>query len=118
MDHVDEPHEVVPAAPIPAAPIVDFSRAGRRVKRSATILGGGALVGWLVAGLVTGSLTASGLATWVAVALAGMFVVEVVVVGGSAARGMLRAGDRGERLAGSDVGLLPPQVTQRLARRR
>lgn len=109
------------AAPGPdtsTVPIVDFSRAGRRVQRSASILGASAVVGWLVSGLVTGGLDGSGLATWLALALAGMFVVEVVVVGGSAARGMLRAGDRGERLAGSDVGLLPPQVTRRLARRR
>jgi hypothetical protein len=39
--------------------------------------------------------------------------VEFVVVGGSALRGMLRAGERGERLASGDVMLLPPQVRRK-----
>ena len=42
-----------------------------------------------------------------------MIVVEFVVVGGSALRGMLRAGERGERLSGRDVMLLPPQVRRK-----
>ena len=46
-------------------------------------------------------------------ALALLFVAEVVIVGGSALRGMLAAGERGDRLASSDVSLLPPQLTRR-----
>lgn len=92
-------------------PIVDFGRAARRVRASALTLGSAALVGWLVTGLLGGGPDPSDLGAWAGVALLGMFLVEVWVVGGSALRGMLRAGDRGERLAGGDVGLLPPQLT-------
>lgn len=98
--------------PAPPAPIVDFSRAARRVRRSAIALGTLALVGWVVVGVATGGPDPVDLGAWVGLALLGMFVVEVVVVGGSAARGMLNAGDRGQRLAGGDVGLLPPQLSR------
>ena len=95
------------------ARIVDFARAGRRVRRSALLLFPAALVGWLAVGLVGGGPDPADLGAWGGLALLGMFLVEVVVVGGSALRGMLAAGDRGERLAGGDVGLLPPQLTGR-----
>lgn len=100
------------------SPVVDFTRAARRVRTSAAVLGGLALAGWVVTGLVGGGLDVGDLGAWGGLALVGMFVVEVVVVGGSALRGMLRAGDRGERLAGGDVGLLPPQLTGRSPRTR
>lgn len=100
-----------------AAPIVDFARAGRRIRWSALLLGGAALVGWAVVGLLGGGPDPADLGAWAFGALVGMFLVEVVVVGGSALRGMVRAGDRGERLAGGDVGLLPPQLTGRSPRR-
>lgn len=93
-----------------APPIVDFSRAGRRVRRSALVLGSLALAGWVVTGLAAGGLDPTDLGAWGGLMLLGMFLVEVFVVGGSALRGMLNAGDRGERLAGGDVGLLPPQL--------
>ncbi|MGH3441029.1 MAG: hypothetical protein ACRDUY_03085 [Nitriliruptorales bacterium] len=53
--------------------------------------------------------------------LAGLVVVAflvtvVLAVGWSAVRGMLRAGDHGERLASRDVGLLPPQARRRGSR--
>ncbi len=92
-------------------PIVDFSRAARRVRASALVLGSAALVAWLVSGVLAGGPDPADLGAWAGVALLGMFLVEVWVVGGSALRGMIRAGDRGERLAGGDVGLLPPQLT-------
>lgn len=95
------------------APIVDFARAGRRIRTSAVVLGTVVVVAWLMTGLLGGGLDPRHLGAWGGVALFGMFLVEVVVVGGSALRGMLRAGDRGERLAGGDVGLLPPQLTGR-----
>lgn len=94
-------------------PIVDFGRAARRVRTSATLLGGLAVLGWFVVGLLDGGPDPADLGAWAGLALLGMFLVEVWVVGGSALRGMLRAGDRGERLAGGDVGLLPPQLTGR-----
>lgn len=106
-DHTDD------AVPL----IVDFPRAARRIRASAVVLGGLAVVGWLVTGVVDGGLDPGDLGGWIGVALFGMFLVELVVVGGSALRGMLNAGDRGERLAGGDVGLLPPQLTGRSPRR-
>lgn len=94
-------------------PIVDFPRAARRLRASAIVLGAAAVVGWVVAGVAGDGVHVADLGGWIGAALLGMFVVELVVVGGSALAGMLRAGDRGERLAGRDVGLLPPQVTGR-----
>lgn len=95
------------------ARLVDYARAARRIRTSAVALGSLAVVGWVVTGLATEGVAVDDLGTWIGVALFGMFLVELVVVGGSALRGMLRAGDRGERLAGGDVGLLPPQLTRR-----
>lgn len=66
------------------------------------------MLAWGVAGASGDGWSPGALGNWVGLALLGMFVVEVIVVGGSAVRGMLRAGDRGERLAGPDVGLFPP----------
>lgn len=62
--------------------------------------------GWTVSAVAGGP----GLGTWLGIALGLIFVAELVIVGGSALRGMLRAGERGERLARSDVGLLPPRL--------
>jgi hypothetical protein len=97
-----------------APPLVDFAATGRRLARTAMVLLGGAVVVWLIVGVATGGPRVRGLWTYVGVAIAAMFVAEVVVVGGAALRGMLNAGDRGERLAGTDVGLLPPQVGRML----
>lgn len=95
--------------------LVDYRATARRMRKSAAVLFLAALGAWLITGLGDG-LTATGLAGWVGLALGGMFVVEVVVVGGSALRGMLRAGESGERLAAGDVGILPPQLRRRLRR--
>lgn len=92
---------------------MDWRRTGRRLRRSGLLLLGGAVAAWLLVGLATGGPRAAELGNYVGVALVGMLVVEIVVVGGSALRGMLRAGERGERLAGGDVSLLPPQVQGR-----
>lgn len=91
-------------------PIVDWGRAGRRLRASALVLGLLAVTGWAVVGVLRGGPVLADLGDWVGLAVGAMFVVEVVVVGGSAARGMVRAGDRGDRLAGRDVGLLPPRM--------
>lgn len=97
----------------PRGPVVDWARAGRRLRASALVLGALAVGGWVVTGLVAGDIDPARLGNWVGLALAGMFAVEVVVVGGSAVRGLLRAGDRGDRLAGPDVSVVPPQLTRR-----
>lgn len=89
---------------IERAPIVDWARAGRRLRASALAIGVVVATGSLVTWLVVGS---SEIGTWVFGGLAAMFLVELVVVGGSALAGMLRAGERGDRLARGDVSLLP-----------
>lgn len=93
--------------------LVDWPRAGRRLGRSALVLAAAAVVGWVVTSLVTGTWRGGMLGNWMGLALAGMLLVELWVVGGSALRGMLRAGQDGHRLAGDDVGILPPQLRRR-----
>lgn len=93
--------------------LVDWTVAGRRLRVSALVLISLALVAWVVGGLLHDGIALRDVWGYLGLAAAGMFLAEVVVVGGSALRGMLRAGARGERLAGGDVGLLPPQLTRR-----
>lgn len=93
--------------------LVDWSVAGRRLRLSAIVLIGLAVVAWIVGGLLHDGPALRDLWGYLGLAAAGMFLAEIVVVGGSAVRGMLRAGARGERLAGGDVGLLPPQLSRR-----
>jgi hypothetical protein len=115
------PHEQagqqVAATPRVAAPsaagVVDWSSTARRLRRSLATIAVLVLVGWLVLGAVAGALDVRLLAELVGLGLLASFLVEVVVVGGGAVRGMLQAGERGERLSGGDVSLLPPQVTRR-----
>lgn len=98
----------------PAGPtIVDWRRMGHRLRRSAVAIGLLVLTGWIVTGLVGDGVAVRDLGTWTGIGLAAMFVAELIVVGGAAVRGLLRAGDRGDRLARGDVGILPPQLTGR-----
>lgn len=106
-----------PASARTEAPLVAWGRVGRRMGVTAAVAVGIALAGWIVAGVVGDGPTLRSLGGWVGLAVAIMFVAEVVFVGGAAIRGMLRAGERGERLASGDVSLLPPQLTRRLRRR-
>jgi hypothetical protein len=98
-------------------PIVDWHRVARRVGVTASALVLLAVAWWLVRGLTGRGLALPDLFEALGVALLVMFLAEVVLVGGAAVRGMVRAGERGERLASSDVGILPPQVARRLRRR-
>ena len=93
--------------------LVDWRRTALRVRRSVLVLGALVVLGWLVTGLLGDGLRLGALGGWVGLGMAVLFVVEVVVVGGAAVRGMLRAGAEGERLAGSDVGLLPTRWRRR-----
>lgn len=100
------------AAPDPGAVgLVDWRRAGRRMRTSVLVLAAAVLVAWVVVSLLGGGFEAATLGGLVGLAVAVLFVIEVVVVGGAALRGMLRAGERGERLASRGVGLLPPRIT-------
>lgn len=100
------------------APLLDWARIGRRIGWSAAALGTLAVATWLVVGLASGGPALADLGGYLGLAAGGMFVAELVVVGGAAVRALLRAGERGERLAQRDVGLLPPQVTRWMGRRR
>lgn len=105
-DHADEPI-------VPPPPVVDFPRTVRRLRISLTTIGALVVLGWLVGGAVGDGWSLRLLAELVGLGLLASFAVEVVVVGGSAARGMLHAGERGDRLASPDVSILPPQLTRR-----
>ncbi|MFT5222260.1 MAG: hypothetical protein ACI867_000559 [Glaciecola sp.] len=91
--------------------VVDFSRLGRRLGRTAAVLGALVVVGW-VASIAVNGADLGLLMNLFGLGLGLMFVAEVVIVGGSALRGMLRAGQRGDRLASSGVGILPPQLSR------
>ena len=93
--------------------IVRWSATAHRLRR--TLLGLLAVIAttFVVVSAVRGSVELVLLAELVGLGLLLAFGIEVVVVGGAALRAMLTAGERGERLAGQDVGLLPPQVLRR-----
>lgn len=95
--------------------ILDFRRTARRLAVAVSIIGIAVAVSW-VALVVTTGASLRLLAELAGLGLLAAFVVEVVVVGGSAVRGMLAAGERGERLADSDVALVPPQLLRRKRR--
>jgi hypothetical protein len=109
-----EPAPDGPAAHEDRPSVVDFPRTIRRLRTSLTVVGSLVLLGWLVVGAVGDQgWSLRLLAELVGIGLFVSFAVEVVVVGGSAARGLLDAGERGDRLASADVSLLPPQLTRR-----
>lgn len=106
--HDDHPADRDPADPGPS--LVDWPLAGRRLLLSALWLFGAAVAAWVAVSVFAAEWRPGTLGNFVGLALLGVFLVEVWVVGGSAMRGMLRAGDDGHRLSGMDVGLLPPQL--------
>jgi hypothetical protein len=112
--------DVVRAGPSPTEPapgIVDWHRTGRRLRRQAVVIVGLVAVTWLVLGVAGGGLTLRSLAELLGLGVLVAIAGEVLIVGGAALRGMLAAGERGDRLSSSDVSLLPPQVTRRMRRR-
>ncbi|MFA9428970.1 hypothetical protein [Egicoccus sp. AB-alg2] len=94
-------------------PIVDWGRTARRLRWQLAVIGLLVLVTWLVVGIGGDRLTLRLLGELVGFGILLAFVAEVVVVGGSAVRGLLAAGERGDRLASADVSLLPPQLRRR-----
>lgn len=92
-------------------PLIDWARTGRRLRRVAAFLASLVVVAWVVLGLAGDSgFQLRLLGELVGLGLLVAIAAEVVIVGSVALAGMLRAGEQGERLAGSDVSLLPPQL--------
>jgi hypothetical protein len=102
----------------PAPGIVDWHRTGRRLRRQAVVIVVLVLVAWLALGVAGGGPTLRSLAELTGLGVLVAIAGEVVIVGGAALRGLLNAGQRGDRLSSSDVSLLPPQVSRRLFRPR
>lgn len=96
-----------------SAGILDWSGTARRLRRIALGLAAVVLAAFVVVSLQRGEAAISLLGELIGLGLLAAFLIEVVVVGGTAVRAMLTAGERGERLASQDVGLLPPQVLRR-----
>lgn len=99
--------------PTDAPPIVDWHRTARRLRAILLTIALVVVVAWVVDGLLGDGFALRRLGEFAGFGLFVAFAAEVVVVGGSAARGLLTAGERGHRLAGRDVGLLPPQLRRR-----
>lgn len=104
----DQRSAAEPSVPDGPPPLVDWAETARRVWRSTAVLLAAAVLWWVVHAAVVGAWSWRYLGNWLGLALAAIFLMELLVVGGSALRGMLRAGERGERLSGPDVGILPP----------
>ena len=108
-----EPSQTPPDAAAPAQGVVDFRRTARRLLIGLLVLASAVVALWVVLAATTGASVRL-LAELAGLGLLAMTLVEVVVVGGAAVRGMLAAGERGDRLAGGDVSLVPPQISRRL----
>ncbi len=96
--------------------IVDWGRTARRMRWLLAVLSLVVVLAWLGVGFAGDGPSLGLLGELVGFALLAAIAGEVVIVGGSALRGMLTAGARGERLASADVSLLPPQLTRRRRR--
>ena len=81
---------------------------GARVRLAAAVLAVPALAGLVIEGLVAG-LTFGAMLRWATIWVAGVLATAALLTALSAYRGADRAQRRGERLAGSDVGLVPPR---------
>jgi hypothetical protein len=99
--------------PEPRHAILDLPTTARRLRTSLLVVGVFVVVLWIVAAVSEGWPAFGRLGELVGFGLLAAFVIELVVVGGAALRGMLRAGERGERLSSDDVGLIPPQLRRR-----
>lgn len=110
---VDPSADVPGSDPAAARGLIDHAAVARRLRRWLVLLVAAVPTVWLVAGALSGGPRLGRLFELAGMALLLGVAVEAVVVGGAAARGALRAGARGERLAAGDVALLPPQLRRR-----
>lgn len=96
---------------------MDWRRLGRRLSLLALGWAALAVLGVGSTTALRGDLGAAG-ALWAGVAAIGFLASVLAAVALSALGGMLRAGERRQRLASGDVGLMPPQVRRRRFTRR
>lgn len=112
--HTAQPHAAHTSDPDESRPsVVDYAATWRRLRLTLGVIGVAVLAVWLVGGILGDGPRLRGLAELLGIGLLVSFAVEAVVVGGSAVRGLLAAGERGDRLSSPDVSLLPPQVGRR-----
>lgn len=94
--------------------VVDFPAVGRRLLRllalAAAVVVGGSVLLAVVPAWQWSWRSVGEIAGWTVVAT---LVIEISITASTAVVGLLRAGERGDRLAGSDVSLLPPQLRRR-----
>lgn len=93
--------------------LIAWAATARRLRRIALVLAAVIVATFVLLSAQRGEVAWSLLGELLGLGLLTAFMIEVVVVGGTAFRAMLTAGERGERLASEDVGLLPPQVLRR-----
>ena len=92
--------------------LLDNRVLGARLVVAAGALGVLAVGGMVVEGLVSG-LTFGTMLRWAGLFAVAMLVTSALLVAFGALRGAGRAQRRGERLSGSDVGVLPPARRRR-----
>lgn len=93
--------------------LVDWGGTGRRLRRIGLVALTAVVPLWVLLGSLDQGLTLRSLGEAAGLCLLVALSVEVAIVATAALRGMLAAGTRGERLAGGDVWLLPPQLLRR-----
>lgn len=99
----------MPASDQRDEPVVDFAWVRRRIGVVGAVWAALAVLGAVLSAGLAGGLSAAAVRLWLGVAGLGTVVSAVGLVAWSALRGMVRAAERGDRLAGDDVGLLPPR---------
>lgn len=97
--------------------LLDHGRTVQRVRVLAVVVGGFASVGLIGSWVVASGPSLGPFLLWAGLAVLVIVLGAIAIVTAAAVRGMLRAGDRGERLADGDVGLVPPQLRSRDGRR-
>lgn len=75
-----------------------------------------AVTGIVATAVVAGGLSFGIVLLWLGMCLVGYVLTAVGLTASSALKAMREVGDEGDRLASSDVGLLPPQARRRRRR--
>lgn len=93
--------------------LLEHGRTARRVRWLVVTVGALTVLGLAATWIATGGISPDAFVLWLGLAALVTVLGAMAIVALAALRGMLRAGDRGERLADRDVGLIPPQLRSR-----